>query len=188
MVRNQPTKLASHRSSDQQRASAREVKSMSTDASTPAENAARKQRGRLIEPGQSGIPAGKPPGTRHRSTLAAAALLEGEAEKLTRKAIDLALAGDVQCLHMCLDRVASVPRERAAVVEPPATGRGAASHHAALAAVSEGTIGPEQGEAISRLIEATATAAAAIPLPRSPEQKRRDAEISALLSGTLTLK
>ena len=44
--------------------------------------------------GQSGNPAGKPKGARHRATLAAETLLDGEAEALTRKAIALALAGD----------------------------------------------------------------------------------------------
>ena len=46
-----------------------------------------KARGRPFEPGNPG----KPKGTRHRTTLAVEALLEGEAEQLTRKAIDLAL-------------------------------------------------------------------------------------------------
>jgi len=34
------------------------------------------------------------PRARHRATLAAEALLDGEAEALTRKAVELALAGD----------------------------------------------------------------------------------------------
>jgi hypothetical protein len=61
-----------------------------------AENAALKQRrrgrGRPFEPGQSGNPAGKPKGTRHQLTMLAEQLLEGEAEELTRKAIERALA------------------------------------------------------------------------------------------------
>ena len=34
------------------------------------------------------------------------ALLDGEAETLTRKAIELATAGDMQALRLCLDRIA----------------------------------------------------------------------------------
>ena len=44
--------------------------------------------------GQSGNPEGRPPGERNRMTLAAAVLLDGEAEALTRKAVELTVAGD----------------------------------------------------------------------------------------------
>jgi hypothetical protein len=39
------------------------------------------------------------PGTRHKATRAALALLSGEVDKLTRKAVELALAGDVTALR-----------------------------------------------------------------------------------------
>jgi len=48
-----------------------------------AENAAGKQRGRPFRKGRSGNPSGKAKGTRHKATIQA--LLEGEAEVLTRK-------------------------------------------------------------------------------------------------------
>jgi hypothetical protein len=56
-----------------------------------------------FKPGQSGNPAGKPRGSRNRTTLAVEALLDGEAETLTRKAIELAKAGDLAALRVCLD-------------------------------------------------------------------------------------
>src|SRR5215208_4970074 len=48
---------------------------------------------------------GKPKGARHKVTLAIEALLDGEAEALTRKAIELAKAGDLVALRLCLDRI-----------------------------------------------------------------------------------
>jgi hypothetical protein len=48
----------------------------------------------------------KPKGTRNKTTLAVEALLDGEAETLTRKAIELAKAGDLAALRVCLDRIA----------------------------------------------------------------------------------
>jgi hypothetical protein len=77
-----------------------------------AANTAGNQRGRPFVKGQSGHPAGKPKGARHRTTLAADALLDGEAEALTRKAIELALGGDTIALRLCLDRILPPRRER----------------------------------------------------------------------------
>jgi hypothetical protein len=45
-------------------------------------------------------PAGKRPGTRNRATRALEELLDGEAGALTRKAIELALAGDMTALRL----------------------------------------------------------------------------------------
>src|SRR5687768_12762239 len=53
---------------------------------------------------------GRPRGCRNRATLAALALLEGEAEALTRKAVELALAGDTVALRLVLDRL--LPKAR----------------------------------------------------------------------------
>jgi Family of unknown function (DUF5681) len=71
-----------------------------------------KQRGRPFEKGRSGNPAGRPRGNRNRSTLAAQLLLQGEAEALTRKAVELALNGDPTALRLCLDRLIAPHRER----------------------------------------------------------------------------
>jgi hypothetical protein len=55
--------------------------------------------------GQSGNPAGTRAGSKHRITKLAAALLDGEAEALIRKAIEMALAGDAVALRLCLERI-----------------------------------------------------------------------------------
>ena len=62
--------------------------------------------------GVSGNPKGRPKGSRNAATNAALALLEGEAEALSRKAIEMALAGDVIALRLCLERIAPPIRER----------------------------------------------------------------------------
>src|SRR5262249_1656029 len=52
-------------------------------------------------------------GARNRTTLAAEALLDGEAEALTRKAINLALTtDDISALRLCLERILPPRRER----------------------------------------------------------------------------
>jgi hypothetical protein len=69
-------------------------------------------RGRLFEKGRSGNPAGRRRGSRDRATLAAIVLLEGEAEPLTRKAVELALDGDPVALRLCTERIQAPCRER----------------------------------------------------------------------------
>jgi len=76
---------------------------MSEDLMKTAPSQAGTQRGRPFAKGKSGNPAGKPKGARHRVTLATEALLDGEAEALTRKAVEMALAGDGAALRLCLE-------------------------------------------------------------------------------------
>ena len=59
-----------------------------------------------FEPGN----AGKPRGARHKVTRAVEQLLEGEAEALTRRAIDAALSGDTTALRLCMERIAPARR------------------------------------------------------------------------------
>ena len=46
--------------------------------------------------------AGRPKGARNKVTVAVESLLDGEAEGLTRKAIELAMKGDTTALRLCL--------------------------------------------------------------------------------------
>jgi hypothetical protein len=75
---------------------------------------AKRARGRPFPKGQSGNPAGRPRGSSNRATRAAEMLLDGEATALTRKAVELALAGDQAALRLCLDRTVAPRRDRAA--------------------------------------------------------------------------
>jgi hypothetical protein len=122
-----------------------------------AETTAPKQRGRPFQKGSSGNPQGRPPGTRNRTTLAAEALLDGEAEKLTRKAVTLALKGDVACLRLCLDRIVPPRRGRPlrfaipTLTSPNNAGRAMA---AITTAVASGDLTATEAGELARLIEA----------------------------------
>jgi len=65
---------------------------------------------------------GKAPGTRHKTTRAIEALLDGEAEALTRVAIDKALDGDTTALRLCLERIAPPRRDRPITFDAPKLG------------------------------------------------------------------
>jgi hypothetical protein len=93
-------------------------------------------QGRPFARGVSGNPAGRPPGARNRATEIAQALLDGEADALARKCIELALEGDRAALKLCLERL--VPRRpRAVAVDLPAIAS-TADLAPAIAAIAHG--------------------------------------------------
>lgn len=99
---------------------------------------------------------GKPKGARHRATQAALALLDGQAEALTQKAVETALAGDTAALRLCLERIAP-PRKDAPVTFalPPMHSAADAAKGAAavLAAVAIGDLTPTEGTHVMSLID-----------------------------------
>jgi hypothetical protein len=62
--------------------------------------------------GKSGNPKGRPKGARGKASLAAEALMDGGAEKITRRCIRAALAGDAIALRLCMERILPVRRDR----------------------------------------------------------------------------
>ena len=118
-------------------------------------NTTRKQAGGF-QKGQSGNPRGRPMGSRNNATLACEALLEGQAEALTQKAVDMALAGDVTALKLCTERICPVRRDRPVRFKLPAvtSARDAADISAAvMAAVSNGDITLSEASEIGKLID-----------------------------------
>ena len=99
---------------------------------------------------------GKPKGTRHKATRAALALLDGEAEALTRQAVTMALEGDGAALRLCLERIAP-PRKDAPVAFtlPPmqSAADAAKAAGAVLDAVADGDLTPTEGAHIMGLVE-----------------------------------
>jgi hypothetical protein len=71
--------------------------------------------------------------SRNKTTLAVEALFDGEAETLTRKAIELAKAGDLAALRVCLDRIAPLRKDRPVLFELPPVASAADAAKAAAA-------------------------------------------------------
>jgi hypothetical protein len=100
--------------------------------------------------------AGRPKGARNRTTQAVMALLEGQAEALTQRAVELALGGDTTALRLCLERVA--PARKDAPVEfalPRMTSAkdAAEAAGAVLEAVSSGDLTPLEAVQIMSLVD-----------------------------------
>ena len=110
--------------------------------------------GRPFAKGQSGNPAGRPPGSRNRATLLAEQLLDGEAPALAGQA--MALAGDAAAMRLCLDRIIAPRRERPVQVALPSV-RNAADLGPAMAAVTDaaaqGMISPAEAFDLSQVLE-----------------------------------
>jgi hypothetical protein len=122
--------------------------------------------GRPFEKGRSGNPAGRRPGSRNKATLAAAALLAGEAEGLTRRAVELALEGDPIALRLCLERLLPRCRERPLAFRLPpifTDRRGAAgtpssravgrAMNAVTAALARGEITPGEAATVAAVVD-----------------------------------
>jgi hypothetical protein len=88
---------------------------------------------------------GRPKGSRHKHVLAIQDLLDGEAETLGRKAIDLALAGDTTALRLCIERIAPARKDSPVAFDLPTmtnAQQAASAAQGVLQAVSLGDMTP----------------------------------------------
>ena len=122
------------------------------------EKADEKRAGRFPK-GQSGNPAGKPKGTRNATTLALEAMLDGQASALTQKAINLALAGDMAALRLCLDRILA-PRKDSPVAfdlpEMKTLNDTVSAMGAIVKAVGDGDLTPTEAAELTKMVQAFA--------------------------------
>ncbi|MFM2149844.1 MAG: hypothetical protein RLZZ187_2150 [Pseudomonadota bacterium] len=108
-------------------------------------------------PGQSGNPSGRPKGARHTALLALDAIgSEGAADAL-RAVVEAAKGGDMRAADILLRRLWPERKGRAAPLDLPPV-RDVADLPDALAAVTaavaEGDLSPEEGQAVAALLEA----------------------------------
>ncbi len=115
------------------------------------------KQGGKFKPGQSGNPAGRPVGARHKTTLAIEALLEGEAVALTRKVLKQALDGDGISQRFCLDRIAPARRDSpiSFPLPPIKTAADTVTASASLLdAVAAGEVTPDEAGRVMALLTA----------------------------------
>ena len=113
-------------------------------------------RGKAFEKGRSGNSAGRRVGSRNKATLAAMALLAGEAEGLTRRAVDAAFAGDPMALRLCVERILPRCRERPVKFAlPPIESAAdiATAMKAVTSALADGEITPGEAGRIAGVVD-----------------------------------
>ncbi len=119
--------------------------------------------------GQSGNLKGRPKGSRNKTTLAVEALLDGEAEAITRKAIEKAIDGDMTAIRLCLDRLAPPVKDRPVSFNLPEiklADDASAASGAILQAVSNGEVTPSEAGDLMRLLDSFTNTLVATELER----------------------
>ena|ERR1700733_10895608 len=140
-------------------------------------NSATKTSGQFKK-GSSGNPAGR----RNKSTMACEELLEGQAEKLTRKALEMALEGNIQAMRLCLERIMPAPKERCIALEsrPLESVKDLPLQFQDIVrAVTEGRITPSEGESLFNILSGHA---------RMMELAEFGGRLAALEANTETVK
>ena len=113
-------------------------------------------QGSRFKPGQSGNPAGKPPGTRSKVLAELDRLGAEGAQKVLEAVLDAAQRGDMTAASIILKRCWPEFRGRPIRLELPGTPTPTgvvAALAAIVSAVAGGRISPEEGQAVSAVIE-----------------------------------
>ena len=135
-----------------------------------------------FQKGQSGNPAGRPRGSRNKTTVLMQNLLEGEAEEIARKAIEMAKGGDMAAIRVCMDRLASIRRKDPVAFELPPLGKAAdtvAAVAAVISGVAAGDLATDEAAEITKIIDVYVRSLAATAFEERLEKLERAAGISA---------
>jgi hypothetical protein len=109
-----------------------------------------------FQKGQSGNPKGRPLGSRNKATIAADNLLDGQAEAITQKAMELALNGDSTALRLCMERINPPRRARPIKFDLPPieTVQDVMKALGTIAQlVAAGELTPDDGKIVSDILE-----------------------------------
>jgi Family of unknown function (DUF5681) len=112
-----------------------------------------------FQPGQSGNPAGRPPGALNKKTLATEAMLAQRAEASVAKIIDRADNGEPAAMRLCMERMAPSAGSRPLPFELPPVETPedvAAAARAVMKAMAEGEIAPRETVNLLAVVAAAA--------------------------------
>ena len=106
--------------------------------------------------GMSGNPAGRPKGAKNKAAVISQALIDGKAEALVKKVVQLALEGDAACLKICLQRLLPLKKEAPIEIDLPEVQALAdipKMLQAVIAQMREGEITPSEAEVLIELTD-----------------------------------
>ena len=105
--------------------------------------------------GVSGNRAGRPSGSRNKTTLACEQLLDGQSQQITAKLLEMALEGNIHAIRMCMDRTVPPRKERCIQLDltPITCHQDRIQQFEDLTlAVAEGRITPGEGESVANIL------------------------------------
>jgi len=135
--------------------------------------------------GTSGNPQGRPRGSRNKATLLMENLLQGEAEALTRKLIEMAKAGDPLAMRLCMDRLLPAQKDRpielplGPVETLPQIRSGIST---VVQAISNGSITPTAGETVAQVLHLQSEVITSAEL--APRLEQLEANVATLQNQT----
>ena len=106
--------------------------------------------------GQSGNPAGRPPGSRNRATSMVQNLLEGAGENIAKRATELAQDGNVAAIRICMNRLSPLGQHNPVAFELPPIHSPQdclRATSAILTGIANGDIAPAAALQIARVID-----------------------------------
>ena len=133
----------------------------------------KKPRGRPFTPGNPG----RHPGSKNKITRIIEQLAEGEAEQLIEKALELARAGDVQCLRMFLDRLWPARKGQALNISLPPINTSQdvlAAIPSVWDAIRQGRLTPEEASSLAFLIDRSIRAIEAHDVSKRLDDLKKD--------------
>jgi hypothetical protein len=126
---------------------------MKNDSEVPVN--ARPKADTRWKPGQSGNPRGMKRGSRHKASLLAESLLDGETDRLTRRCIYSALKGDMQAMKLCIERLLPPVRSRPISFKLPELHTIGDAQHALsliIAGTANGTILSDEAATLASIV------------------------------------
>ena len=117
---------------------------------------AKQNKDHLWKKGQSGNPAGKKPGTRHKATILAERLLDGQAEELIQQCVQKALDGDSTAMRLCIERLVPPRKDRPVSLDLPQMEcvEDTIKEMAVISSgVADGELTPSEGQVLSGMVE-----------------------------------
>ena len=130
--------------------------------------------------GKSGNPKGRPKGARNKATLAAEALMDGDANAITKKLIELAKAGDMTAIRLCIERILPPRKTRPLQVSVPKIEHPddiLKAVNAILSAVTTGKITTDEADALLRTVDGARKALETEELHRELDEMEKRLEL-----------